>query len=305
MEAYRGMRMNTEDNREKKKRPNKLFMYGWRILFAIALVVLICWVAGVVWRVFNGMGTDGNGVFETLSDTRSGVVSLVFLIGVAVKVITSIPDNVREAEYNEQKRSDKYDAFLGEYFSGDKAARKDMLRVLRLIDDEHYSTADEVCVRLSDRCTVPEEQAAVLYCRMLCREEMGYTKEAIACGEKAVSLRKGYMPALVKTAQLCIKLNKMMTAEQYLLEAKECGGQELPVGIMLYQVYMSQNRHQEALDAKMACEGLDSHSGEVAACVCRAAHKCGRSDIVNSRLQKCAEAHYEGYAALKKEVRGY
>ena len=302
------MRMRTEDTGEKKKFSNRLLMYGWRILFAIALVVLICWIAGVVWRLFNGIGTGRNsvfGIFESLSDTWSGIVSLVVLILFAVKFITSIPGDVRETEYNEQKRSEKNDAFLGEYFSGDKAARKDMLRILWLIDAEHYSTADEVCARLLDRCSVPEEQAAVLYCSMICKEELGYTREAIACGEKAVSLRKDYVPALMKTAQLCIKLNKMVAAEQYLLKARDAGQQELQLDMMFYQVYMGQNRHEEALAAAMRCEEREPYSGEIAACVCRAAHKCGRSDIVNSSLQKCAREHYEDYAALKKEVRGY
>jgi len=296
--------MNTEDNR-KKKRAGKILMYSWQILFAIALVALICRIAVVVWKLFNGMGTDGNGIFETLSDTRSGIVVLIFLAAFAVKFITSIPDNVREAEYNEEKRSEKYDAFLGEYFCSDKAVRKDMLRILWLIDEQHYSTADESCVRLLERCSVPEEQAAVYYCRMICREEMGYTKEAITCGDKAVSLRKEYIPALMKTAQLCIKLNKMMAAEQYLLEAQKSGCQDPQLDRMFYQVYMVQNRHEEALAAALRCEELEPYSGEVAACVCRAAHKCGKTDIVNASLQKCASEHYENYAALKKEVRGY
>lgn len=297
--------MNTEDNRERKKRTGRLFKYGWRIVLAIALVALICQVAGVIWRMFNGMGTDGNNIFETLSDMRSGVVSLVVLIAAAIAFITSIPDDVRETEYKEQKRSERNDMFLEEYFSGDKAVRKAMLRILWLIDEGHYSTADEECDRLLGKCSVPEEQAAILYCRMLCKEELGYTREAVACGDKAVSLRKGYIPALMKTAQLCIKLNKMMAAEQYLLEAREAGLQDLQLDLMLHYVYMAQHRHEEALAAAMRCEEIEPYSGEVAACVCRAAHRCGKTDIVNSRLQRCAGAHYEGYAALKKEVRGY
>lgn len=296
--------MGTEDNREKKRHIRKALMYGWRILFAVALVVLICWVAVMVWKIFNGIGTNGHGVFETLGDTHTGVVFLILLIAFAVKFISDIPDDVRETEYTERKRSEKYDTFLGEYFR-DKAARKEMLRILRLIDAQEYSTADSVGGRLLEKCSVPEEQAAVLYCQMICKEEMGYTREAIACGDKAVSLRRGYIPALMKTAQLCIKLNKMMAAEQYLLKAQECGFQGLSLDMMLCRVYMVQNRYEEALAAALRCEELEPHSGEVAACVCRAAHKCGKADIVNASLQKCANAHYEGYAALRKEVRGY
>lgn len=155
------------------------------------------------------------------------------------------------------------------------------------------------------QCYVPEEQAAIFFCRMVCQEELGDTKAAIECGEKAIALRKAYMPALLKTVELCFKLNKLTAAEQHLLEAQELNPQDVQISRMLYQVYAGWHDHEKALAAAMHWEELEPDSMEAAACVCRAAYGCGQPDIVNSRLQKCASAHYWDISSLRKDVRGY
>ncbi len=300
--------MGAEDKEETQKQSGRPLMYSLRILFSIVLIALICGLAVIVWQVFQG-GMEGFRFFKSMRATIIGAICLVSLIGYTIKYITSIPSAVRETEQENQERSDRYDAFLGEYFTSDKKVRGDMIHVLRLMDQKEYTSADNVCVKLLEKCSIPEEQAALLYCRMICREEMGYAREALDLGAKAVSLRKGYGPALLKTAQLCVKFNKMAAAEEYLLEAQRLNPQDRQLNQMLYyvlyHVYTAKNQNEEALEAAMKCEELLPHSADAAACVCRAAHKCGKTDIVNSRLQKCWDERYENYAALKKEVRGY
>lgn len=297
----------TEDNNKGTKKGGKALTYVRLILIAIILIALVCGLGKlVIWMVGDVIAPSGRlPFFKTWRAIVIGFGFLICLIVITIDFITSIPDTAREVEHDKQTRSARDDAFLGEYFSDDKKIRDEMINILHTMDRNLYSSADEACVRLLERCRIPEEQAAILYCRMVCREEMGYTKEAIEYGEKAVSLRKSYVPALLKTAQLCIKINKFTAAEQYLLELQELSPQDVQISRMLYLVYAGKHDHEKALAAAMQWEELEPYSAEAAAGVCRSAHKCGKSDIVNSRLQKCASEHYEGYAALKKEVRGY
>lgn len=302
--------MKRTKDEETQKRADRLLMYviyGLLILITSVLIALVCKAGGMlIGQIFDGdtMTFSLSSLF-TLQDIFSVLKSFIFLIVVAIAFVSSIPEIIRQIKSDQEKCSARDDVFWGKYFYYDKGIQNDMIHILRMMDCELYSRADEECVKLLQSCYVPKEQAAIFYCRMVCWEEMGYTRKAIEYGEKAISLRKGYMPALLKTAQLCIKLNKLTAAEQYLLEARELSTQDIQLSKMLYQYYAGNYNHEEALAAAMQWEELEPSSAEAAACVCRAAHKCGKSDIVNSRLQKCASEHYEGYAALKKEVRGY
>lgn len=295
--------MKKEENAEKRKEKGSPFAYAAYIIAAVVMIALICGLAWMIWQAFNNI--DGHRLFITIRGLVTGVVILIGLVIFTIRFIVSIPDSAREVKHIQKERSERYDAFLGNYFANDKEIRDAMLHILWLMEEKSYTSADTACDKLLQKCVVPEEQAAIYYCKMICREEMGYAKEAITYGEKAISLRKSYTPVLLKTAQLCVKLNKMTTAEPYLLELQEAGIQDARVSMMLYQVYAAHNRHEEALAAAMRCEELAPGSVEASACVCRAAFKCEKNDLVNSRLQKCASERYEGYAALRKEVRGY
>lgn len=305
----RDMEMKREKYNKEKNRGNKsqgmLIVY---IILALILIVMqiLIWICGK--NLFMLIFHNDDVSVSFFTKVRSAVISVVVLVAVfwfAVRVVPSFPNIIRRMKYDNQRNQERYNAFLGTYFSDDDKVRDHMLFVLQEIDHKRYSVADEICVKLLEKRHIPEEQAVILYCRMICRGEMGNTKEAIEFGERALSLRKGYIPALLETAGFCIKLNKMADAEKYLLEIRESGQLDLRVSRMLYQVYTVRNRHKEALAEALRWEQLEPDSLEAAACVCGAAHKCGETDIVNSRLQRCASEHYEGYDALRKEIRGY
>ncbi len=295
--------MKREKSAEENRHATRKVAYSAQIVVALVLIAAICGIAWLVWGVWKGM--DGTSTLFSLQAIVTGIVCIFFLIVLVCRLIKSAPETVSEIEYERKRQNVRDELFLGDYFVLDTELREAMTHILHLIENKLYSEADEKCIKLLEDCYIPEEQAAILYCREICREEMGYTKEAISYGEKAVSLRKGYFPALMETASLYMKINKLAAAEQFLSEAQNSSPRDIRPLFMLHQVYTAQNRHREALDAVMRCEEMAPNSVDIAACVCRAALKCGETDIVNSRMRKCADARYKDYAALRKEVRGY
>lgn len=293
-----------DDGKKKQKSRGMFIVYILLALLLIGLQFLI-FVFGKSLFMLIFHGDDVSVSFVTkLRAAIVSIVALFFLFSIAVRLVPAIPEIIRKMKADDLRNLEKYNAFLGTCFSGDEKVRDRMIFVLEQIDRRQYSVANDVCLGLMEKCHAPEEQAVVFLCRMICMDEMGYTREAITYGEKAISLRKGYAPALLETAGLCIKLNKMSDAERYLLEVREMGRMELRVSRMLYQVYAARNRHTEALAEALRCERLDPDSLEACALVCRAAHKCGEKEIVDSRMQRCASGHYEGYASLKNEIWG-
>ena len=295
--------MEKETNQQTKNRSGNLLLYGMKIFEAFILIAMICGLVFSIWRSYHEMDAL---MFLGLPKLVIRYVFLILLVPYTIHFIVSIPEKVRDIKDKEQRRFEKFYTLMGGHFAYDEGFREEMTRILRLMEEEHYSDADAACDKLLEGRYAPEEQAAVLYCKMICQDESGYTKEAIAYGEKALSLRKGYPPALQKTVQLCLKVNKMSTAEQYLLEAREVNQQDtLWISMMLSQIYMAQHHYEKALVAAMEWEELEPDSGDAAACVCRTAFKCGKMDIANLRLEKCAGMHYYGCAALRKEMRGH
>lgn len=302
------MKKEMDKNKDKKHGKQKtkgMFMVYVTLALILIVMQVLVWVCGRTLFMLIFHNDDISVSF--LTKVRSAVISVVVLVAVfrfGVGVVPSFPNIIRRMKYDDQQRQEQYNALLNPYFSEDKIRNK-MMFVLSEIDHKRYSDADEICVRLLEKCHIPEEQAVVLFCRMICQGEMGNTKEAVRLGERSLSLRRGYTPALLETAGFCIKLNKIADAEKYLLEIRETGRMESRVSRMLYQVYVAQGRYEEALGEALYYERLEPESLEAAACVCRAAHRCGEKNLVNSRLQRCADGQYEGYDALRKEIRGY
>lgn len=295
--------MERETNQKTKGKSGSLLLYGMKIFEALILVAMIGGLIFSIWRSYQGMNDYS---FVSLPKLLIRYLLLILLVPYTIHFIVTIPEKVREIKDKEQIRFEKYYALVGRSFVSDEKFRDEMVHILRLLEEEHYSEADAACDKLLKEHHIPEEQAAVHYCKMICQDEMGYTKEAIAYGEKALSLRKGHIPVLQKMVQLCLKVNKMSTAEQYLLEAREVDQQEaLWINMTLAQVYMAQHHYEKALEAAMKWEELEPRSGEAAACVCRAAFRCGNMDIADSRMEKCAAMHYYDCAALRKEMRGH
>lgn len=300
------MRMENIKRKTDQKAGNKsgsFLLYGVKILEALVLIALICWRINAIIQSYRGMD---NLHFGGLPGLLVNYVFVILLVPYTIHFIVTIPEKVRDIKDNERRRFEKFDALMEGYFTYGEGFRNEMVRILRLIEGEQYSDADVSCDKLLEGHYAPEEQAAVLYCKMVCQDELGFTKEAIAYGEKALTLRKGYMPALQKTVQLCLKVNKMTTAEQCLLEARETDQQEaLWISMTLSRIYMAQHHYGKALETAMEWEELDPRSGEAAACVCRAAFRCGQREIADSRMEKCAAMHYYDCAALRKEMRGH
>lgn len=298
--------MGKDRDEERQNRADKIITYILIFVITVTLAALVCFVGVVLFmHIFGDGGEDSRHFGRWLGNIFSGGKSFILLVVVTIAFITSIPGIIRGTKQQQQKRSERNKAFLGQYFQYDKEVRNGMIHILDMMDGELWSAADKACVRLLQDCYVPEEQAVILFCRMICQEEQGYTREAIESGEKAIALRKDYMPALLKTVELCIQINRLTAAEQHLLEARNLSPRDIQISKILCQVYDRMHDHEKALAAAMYWEALEPASAEAAACVCRAAHKCGRPDIADSRLQKCASAHYWDIAALRKEVRGY
>lgn len=293
--------MEKETNQDTKNRSGSLYVL--KIFEAFILIALICGLVYLIWRSYHQLDD-----LFFLGGRKLVIryILLILLVPYTIHFIVTIPEQVRDIKDRERRRFEKFDALMGGNFVYDEGFRDEMTRILRLMEEEHYSNADAACDKLLEGRYVPEEQAAVNYCKMVCQDELGYTKEAITYGEKALTLRKGYIPALQKTVQLCLKVNKMTTAEQWLLEAREVDQQDmLWISMTLSQIYMAQHHYEKALEAAMEWEELEPHSGDAAACVCRAAFRCGKMDIANLRLEKCAGMHYYDCAALRKEMRGH
>lgn len=292
-----------EMDQKTKNKHGSLFLYGMKTVEALVLVTLICWIIFSIGQSYRGMDDYS---FGGLPKLIVRYVFLILLIPYTIHFVVTIPEKVRDAKDKEKQRFDKLDALVGEDFAYGEGFRDEMIHILRLMEVEHYSDADTACGKLLEGQYALEEQAAVCYCKMVCQDELGYTKEAIAYGEKALSLRKGCFSALQKTVQLCFKVNKMSTAEQCILEAREaCSQEALWISMTLSRIYMAQHHYEKALEAALEWEELEPHSGEAAACVCRAAFRCGKQDIADLHMEKCAAMHYYDCAALRKEMRGH
>ncbi|MCM1302657.1 MAG: tetratricopeptide repeat protein [Lachnospiraceae bacterium] len=295
----------------KGKKPGKQKTRGMfltYIILALFLIVMqaLVFICGrtLFMLIFHG-GDVSVPFFTKVRAAMISVVVLAIVFRFGIRVIPALPDIIRRMKYDDQQKQAHYNALLDPYFSEDKKVRDQMMYVLGSIDHKRYLEADEICVKLLEKCTVPEERAVILFCRMICQGEMGSAREAVRLGERALSLRGDFMPAMLETAGYCIKCNKLADAENYLLKIQETGWMRSRVYRMLYEVYAAGHRYDEALMAALRWERLEPDSLEAAACVCRAAHRCGERDLVTSRLQRCRDEQYEGYAVLKMEVRGY
>ncbi|MCM1542036.1 MAG: tetratricopeptide repeat protein [Blautia sp.] len=303
--------MRNETGKGKAKKPGKpktrgmFFVYIILALFLIVMQALV-FICGRTLFMLIFHGDDVSVSF--LTKARAAVISVVALVVIfrfGIRVVPALPDIIRRMKDDDRRKQANYNALLDPYFSEDQKVRDQMMYVLGSIDHKRYSEADEICVKLLEKCPAPEEQAVILFCRMICQGEMGSAREAVRLGERALSLRGDYLPAMLETAGYCIQCNKLADAEEYLLKIRETGWMASRVCRMLYEVYAAGHRYDEALMEALRWEQLEPESLEAAACVCRAAHRCGERDLVTSRLRRCHEEQYESYEVLKREVRGY